>query len=249
MRFRSLKSFTKATRTRTTRLVLESLENRTLLAADGLTQDPAPASSALYGDANLDGDFNSMDLVQVLRAGKYETSQTAEWSEGDWNLDGVFDRKDLVAALQRGAYSPQSFAAHPGVENEVPFKGSLQAVETSVVQFPTLFVDASGSGNATHLGRFTVTYEIEVDIPTFHGVGSYHFVAANGDSIFTDVEGQGTEPTVDGVSFIVETHTITGGTGRFDGATGSFTVDRVINVFTGVSSGSFDGTIVIHKAK
>ncbi|HJQ79895.1 MAG TPA: hypothetical protein VJ828_08070 [Lacipirellulaceae bacterium] len=137
--------------------------------------------------------------------------------------------------------------------NNVPFKGTIQAVETSFalfppdVTFPTLFVDASGSGRATHLGKFTATYQLEVNLDTFFGIGSYHFIAANGDSISTDVEGQGTMPTADGVSFIVETHTITCGTGRFAGATGSLTLQRVINVFTGVTSGSFEGTIV--KAK
>jgi hypothetical protein len=40
-----------------------------------------------------------------------------------------------------------------------------------------------------------------------------------------------------------EVMTITGGTGRFADATGSFTLERVINLSTGVSSGSFSGTI------
>jgi hypothetical protein len=34
-----------------------------------------------------------------------------------------------------------------------------------------------------------------------------------------------------------------GGTGRFAGATGSLTVERVLIQATGVSSGSFNGTI------
>jgi hypothetical protein len=64
-----------------------------------------------------------------------------------------------------------NLTAHPGVERldgtdglgpaaaktAVPFKGSLQATESYEFQLPTMFVDASGSGNATHLGRFTVT--------------------------------------------------------------------------------------------
>jgi hypothetical protein len=87
------------------------------LAADGLIQDIAPPLAALYGDANLDGDFNSIDLVQVFRAGKYETSQAAAWSDGDFNLDGRFNSQDLIAALQRvETYSPHTFAAHAGVE-------------------------------------------------------------------------------------------------------------------------------------
>ncbi len=130
------------------------------------------------------------------------------------------------------------------VINTQPIQGSIQEVETTVdFQFPTAFQDGSASGNATHLGGFTATFEFEVDTRNFTGVGSFHFIAANGDSLFTDVVGLGTDPAVNPVSHIVETHTITGGTGRFAGATGSFTLDRMLNTVTGVSSGSFDGSI------
>ncbi len=58
------------------------------------------------GDSNLDGQFNQLDLVLVLQAGKYLTGQPAGFSDGDWNLDGVFDPQDIVAALQADNYSP-----------------------------------------------------------------------------------------------------------------------------------------------
>jgi len=68
-------------------------------------------------------------------------------------------------------------------------------------------------------------------------------IAANGDSIFALFTGQET-PTADpNVVSLVEVADITGGTGRFTGATGSFSLERVINLATGVSSGSFTGTI------
>ena len=134
-------------------------------------------------------------------------------------------------------------------ETEKPFRGSIQAVETSVVRFPTAFVDASGFGNATHLGRFTVTYELEINLLTGAGSGSAHFMAANGNSLFAEVTGQFSPTENPDVGSIVETYTITGGTGRFAGAIGSFTVDRLANTVTGVTSGSFDGTIVLPEAE
>ncbi len=59
---------------------------------------------ARAGDSNLDGIFDSSDLVQVFQFGRYETNQPALWSEGDWNTDGYFDTSDLVLAFQSGGY-------------------------------------------------------------------------------------------------------------------------------------------------
>ena len=56
------------------------------------------------GDANLDGEFNSGDFVDIFSAGKYETDEFARWSDGDWNADERFDSGDLVVAIQGGGY-------------------------------------------------------------------------------------------------------------------------------------------------
>ena len=59
-----------------------------------------------FGDQNLDGEFNSGDLVGVFEAGHYEDGIPANsgWSDGDWNGDGEFDTSDLVAAFSDGGY-------------------------------------------------------------------------------------------------------------------------------------------------
>ncbi|MCA9213073.1 MAG: hypothetical protein KDB27_08410 [Planctomycetales bacterium] len=57
-----------------------------------------------FGDANLDNEFNSGDMVAIFTVGKYETGQPAGWAEGDWTGDGLFDSGDLVAAFQDGGY-------------------------------------------------------------------------------------------------------------------------------------------------
>ena len=56
------------------------------------------------GDANLDKEFNSGDLVVVLSSGTYEAKTPSIWSSGDFNGDGVTDSGDLVAALSGGGY-------------------------------------------------------------------------------------------------------------------------------------------------
>ena len=50
-------------------------------------------------------------------------------------------------------------------------------------------------------------------------------------------------PAAPGFLYIVETATITGGTGRFAGATGSFVCERLYDIAGGTTIGSFDGTI------
>ena len=50
---------------------------------DDLIRRPMPSGfNTYYGDANLDGEFNSSDLVAVFAEGLYETGQP-----GGWRLD------------------------------------------------------------------------------------------------------------------------------------------------------------------
>ena len=58
------------------------------------------------GDSNLDGEFNSRDLIQVFAAAEYEDGQSenSTWTTGDWNGDFEFNSSDLVSAFQHGGY-------------------------------------------------------------------------------------------------------------------------------------------------
>jgi hypothetical protein len=59
-----------------------------------------------YGDADLNGVFDSGDLVHVFQFGQYEDNVpgNSKWDNGDFNCDGDFDSGDLVLAFQGGAY-------------------------------------------------------------------------------------------------------------------------------------------------
>jgi hypothetical protein len=56
------------------------------------------------GDVNLDGVFDSGDLVQLFQVGIYESGGTAKWTSGDWTGDFKFDSSDLLLAFQEGCY-------------------------------------------------------------------------------------------------------------------------------------------------
>jgi len=57
-----------------------------------------------FGDANLDGEFNSSDLTDVFTTAKYDLDVDASWAEGDWTGDQRFDSTDFVTAFQDGGY-------------------------------------------------------------------------------------------------------------------------------------------------
>jgi hypothetical protein len=144
----------------------------------------------------------------------------------------------LVAAFALSLAS----TAVSAVAAETPFKGKVTTVETSQLVFPILSVNREGTGTATYLGKFTEHATFQVDVRTASATGTATFTAANGDTLTASVVGQGTRTSPTTVS-IVEVYTITGGTGRFADATGTFTLRRTLDQSTGVSSGTFSGAI------
>ena len=117
----------------------------------------------------------------------------------------------------------------------LPFKGYANAVVTSP---PTsLLVTASATGEATHLGYFTRTETLLLNPATGAFKGKLVFTAANGDKLCASIDG-GFTP----LGTALGTYAFTGGTGRFQNATGGAT-------FTAVPAGpglftiTFQGTI------
>ncbi len=64
------------------------------------------AMHSRIGDVNLDGRFDSTDLVEIFQRGEYEDTiaGNSTYADGDWNCDGDFDSRDLVFAFQYGGY-------------------------------------------------------------------------------------------------------------------------------------------------
>ena len=60
-----------------------------------------------WGDSNLDGQFDSSDIVLVFQAGQYEDGLPGNsgWASGDWSGDAEFDSGDLVLVFQEGGYN------------------------------------------------------------------------------------------------------------------------------------------------
>jgi hypothetical protein len=126
---------------------------------------------------------------------------------------------------------------------QVPFLGRLDGVVTMTGVPPIVSALVNATGNATQLGQFTLAIPHKVNLTTRTAIGSYQFVAANGDKLVATFSGRSMPTATPGVIAIVETATIIGGTGRFTGATGGFTCQRLFNRVAGTTTGSFQGTL------
>ena len=156
--------------------------------------------------------------------------------------NGMKIRHPLFVGLVAAFTVSLAIVAASAVAAETPFKGTVSAVETGQVVFPMRFLDRDGTGTATYLGRYTEHVTMQINIPTLSSTGTATFTAANGDALAASVVGQAARTGPTELS-IVEVYTITGGTGRFADATGTFTLESTLEQTTGVSSGTFSGTI------
>lgn len=153
-------------------------------------------------------------------------------------------RYSSAVSLALAVVAILGLAASVAAGEQVPFKGNYEGsfTQTPIPGTPTSLVVANGKGEATHLGHFSFDFPLTVNVVLQIGSGTYTFTAANGDEIFADVIAQ-SSLLPNGLRHVVEIGIITGGTGRFAGATGSFIGERLLDRATGDVVGFFDGTI------
>lgn len=139
-------------------------------------------------------------------------------------------------------------------KRNVPIGGSLNGTVSPSVISPGIFRwEVAAQGNISHLGRVNAAIifpEVEVDIHnqtmivrsgTWTGV----MTAANGDRLFglyTVRNGSTTFDALGNIGFVADLE-ITGGTGRFQGATGLGVANGQGNIFTLSFGTSVQGTI------
>ena len=130
-------------------------------------------------------------------------------------------------------------------DEQVPFKGTLEGerVTRTPLTPPFVFAQLDATGDATQLGEYELIIKAIANTTTRTSVGTFQFVAANGDTLSADFTGQSMATATPGVTAFVETAIITGGTGRFAGATGGFIAKRLLDTSTLLTTGAFEGTI------
>ena len=129
--------------------------------------------------------------------------------------------------------------------NRLPFNGTVDSTETSVTVHPSMSTTATGSGNATQLGSFTIHYQGEINLLDLSNTEKAQFSGSNGDSLRAEAVGQATQDRTPDMLNVVDIYKITGGTGRFSGASGTFTLKRLVSLTTGAASSTFEGYILM----
>ena len=132
----------------------------------------------------------------------------------------------------------------------LPFEGNISGTTRGTFTPPaTLEISLSGTGTATHLGRFTSEARDVGTFPNPVATGTWVFTAANGDRLFATTESTGT-PVGPGIDDVRTVATITGGTGRFADAAGTFTAllraSHDASSGEGEFSGSFSGHLSLN---
>ncbi len=121
----------------------------------------------------------------------------------------------------------------------VPIKGQGSLTATGETTDPTtgdIIITGDIAGEVSHLGRTTGTSTETLFAPDYVAFTvDITFVAANGDELFAVFDGA----FIDDAGDSAGTFTITGGTGRFAGASGGGTFSS----FAGAADVEFDGEI------
>ena len=138
----------------------------------------------------------------------------------------LFEKRSVLLLITIAALT----LSGPAIAGEnVPFKGR-SAGELATVGFDPvrgiIYTHLTGSGEATYLGRFTVTADVRIVLATGQPEGTWTLTAANGGMLFGTMAGG--IPV--GPNQSIATIIIVGGTGRFQGATGSY-LENVTFVF------------------
>ncbi len=153
-------------------------------------------------------------------------------------------------ALSASALSPSEAAAKSSAVHLVPFHATVSETFTAAPCGADRCITAVGKGYATHLGKITESAIVDVDVnPADAQNGcapetrTTTLTAANGDTITMFGTGLSCAATSDAH----DNYVITGGTGRYRGASGNgneynvhtFTVPMV----EGVATVTYNGTI------
>jgi len=118
------------------------------------------------------------------------------------------------------------------MKESVPFNGTMKMSIANGIY---------GTGKASHIGSFKLSaQDDESNFPSI--TGTVLITAANGDQIFATHTGSAME-LGNNMLLVDFENTITGGTGRFTNANGSFQIHAMVNEVLATGIATLNGTI------
>jgi hypothetical protein len=152
-------------------------------------------------------------------------------------------KKSLAAALVAGV-TMLLLPAAALARADVPLKGS-DAGDFSLgasCGASSSVVEIDGRGNATQVGSYSYEAHECFNTSTLEYTGQFTMTAANGDEIHGSYAGVVYPIGTTSSARYLQAGTITGGTGRFSGASGTLTIDGIAT-FTSSSGGDYTQTV------
>jgi hypothetical protein len=136
----------------------------------------------------------------------------------------------------------------------VPFRATVSSTNTVAPCPPnapvlSICIALAGSGHATHMGKVQDSGLAIVNLASNCGPGCFTdssrltLTAANGDQITLESTGKNSATPDPTIRSRTGPYVVTGGTGRFSGASGSGTASTIINGATHTSVATFTGVL------
>ena len=158
-------------------------------------------------------------------------------------------RNKVTIGLFLAALTLLTLARPALAEDSVSFKGKEVFVSSTPVSFsfPLATSQTVAEGRLTHFGHYTLTGVTVINVMLASATATSTMTFANGDKLFLTMTGYALQPF--SLKETVGSYTVTGGTGRFEGATGGWTFDAhfdfavnagaPVNAYSAVLKGSF----------
>lgn len=134
------------------------------------------------------------------------------------------------------------------MDKRVPFEGSDSGylIVSPAGDAQVVHTQDFGTGKATHVGKYSLVAQELIHLETLAVTeGSFTLTAANGDTISGTYAGSGAPGGEPGVVDFTASGPVTGGTGRYAGATGELTFSCIADLPAGEFSKTVSGTLSI----
>jgi hypothetical protein len=143
----------------------------------------------------------------------------------------------LFALLISGCQKP-----HDHIRKTVPLKAKFETVSTILQEGPPELDSIAGQGNGTPMGKSSFIAHAQFDAD-YNLTGIIALTTDDGDKFFASITGSAPDVDESGNITLHFKSTITGGAGKFAGATGNFDGVAHESLYSSAGNAEWDGTI------